>query len=51
MAAFRKCWRKARKPRLTPRELECLKWIAAGKSSWEISHIIGISEHGVLYHI
>lgn len=39
------------KPRLTPRELECLKWIAAGKSSWEISHIIGISEHGVLYHI
>jgi len=42
---------RAIKPQLTARELECLKWIAAGKSSWEISHIIGISEHGVLYHI
>ncbi|PRG00281.1 helix-turn-helix transcriptional regulator [Burkholderia ambifaria] len=39
------------RPSLTRRELECLKWIAAGKSSWEISHIIGISEHGVQYHI
>jgi LuxR family transcriptional regulator, quorum-sensing system regulator LasR len=39
------------KPQLTRREVECLKWIALGKSSWEISHIIGISEHGVLYHI
>jgi LuxR family transcriptional regulator, quorum-sensing system regulator LasR len=36
---------------LTPRELECLKWIASGKSSWEISLILGISEHGVLYHV
>jgi LuxR family transcriptional regulator, quorum-sensing system regulator LasR len=36
---------------LTPRELECLKWIAAGKSSWEISSILSISEHGVLYHV
>jgi len=36
---------------LTPRELECIKWIAAGKSSWEISVILGISEHGVLFHI
>jgi LuxR family quorum-sensing transcriptional regulator LasR len=36
---------------LTPRELECLKWIAAGKSSWEISSILNISEHGVLYHV
>jgi len=36
---------------LTRRELECLKWIAIGKSTWEISSILGISEHGVLYHV
>ncbi|WP_226383439.1 LuxR family transcriptional regulator [Burkholderia mayonis] len=36
---------------LTHRELECLKWIAAGKSSWEIAMILGISENGVLYHV
>jgi LuxR family quorum-sensing transcriptional regulator LasR len=36
---------------LTPRELESLKWVAAGKSSWEISRILGITEHGVLFHL
>jgi LuxR family transcriptional regulator, quorum-sensing system regulator LasR len=36
---------------LTPRELECLKWISVGKSSWEISLILRISEHGVLFHV
>lgn len=36
---------------LTPRELECLKWIADGKSTWEISRILGISEHGVQHHV
>ncbi|CAB3764507.1 Transcriptional activator protein LasR [Paraburkholderia humisilvae] len=36
---------------LTTRELECLKWIAIGKTTWEISSILGISEHGVLYHV
>ncbi|WP_232457869.1 LuxR family transcriptional regulator [Burkholderia ubonensis] len=36
---------------LTPRELECLKWVAAGKSTWAISLILGISEHGVLHHV
>lgn len=30
---------------LTPRELECLKWCAAGKTSWEISQILNISQH------
>ncbi|ADZ68836.1 helix-turn-helix transcriptional regulator [Polymorphum gilvum] len=30
---------------LTPRELECLKWVAAGKTSWEISQVLGISRH------
>jgi LuxR family quorum sensing-dependent transcriptional regulator len=33
--------------RLTPRERECLKWIAAGKTDWEISQILNISEQTV----
>ncbi|MBC8129436.1 MAG: LuxR family transcriptional regulator [Rhizobiaceae bacterium] len=31
--------------RLSPRERECLSWAAAGKSSWDISKILGISHH------
>lgn len=38
-------------PNLTTRELECLKWMCAGKSSWEIGCILGISEAGVNFHI
>ena len=30
--------------RLTPRERECLHWVAAGKTDWEISQILNISE-------
>lgn len=37
--------------RLTPRERECLQWCANGKSSWEIGMILGISEHGVGFHL
>jgi DNA-binding CsgD family transcriptional regulator len=33
-----------RKRALTPRERECLKWVAAGKTDWEISQILNISE-------
>ena len=36
---------------LTEREKECLSWIAAGKSTWEIAKILGISEHGVMHHV
>lgn len=36
---------------LTNRERECLRWIAAGKSTWEIGRILDISEHGVTHHI
>lgn len=38
-------------PVLTPREREVLKWCAAGKTSWCISEILGISEHGVEFHM
>jgi len=37
-------------PPLTRRELECLIWSAAGKSSWDIAKIIGRSESVVNYH-
>ena len=36
---------------LTPRERECLKWAAEGKSEWEISQIFGISEHTSEKHL
>lgn len=35
---------------LTSRELECLKWCAAGKSSWEIARILHRSEAVVNFH-
>ncbi|WP_417450775.1 helix-turn-helix transcriptional regulator [Kordiimonas sp.] len=37
--------------RLTPRERECLQWVAAGKTDWEISSIISIAERTVHNHI
>lgn len=33
--------------RLTPREQEALIWLAAGKTSWEISVLFAISEGAV----
>ncbi len=35
---------------LTHRELECLKWTATGKSSWDISQILHCSESAVNFH-
>jgi DNA-binding CsgD family transcriptional regulator len=36
-----------RGPRLTPRERECLSWVASGKTDWEISQILNIAEQTV----
>ena len=36
---------------LSPREFECLKWAARGKSSWEIGLILGISRHTVTSYL
>jgi len=36
---------------LTQREREVLKWTAAGKTSWEISRILGVAESTVTAHI
>lgn len=32
---------------LSPRERECLKWVAEGKTYWECAVILGLSEHTV----
>lgn len=37
--------------KLTKRELECMKWVSEGKTSWEISQILSISERTVNFHI
>jgi LuxR family quorum sensing-dependent transcriptional regulator len=36
---------------LTRREIECLQWAAVGKSEWEMSQIMGISEHTSEKHL
>jgi DNA-binding CsgD family transcriptional regulator len=36
---------------LTPREKECLLWTAQGKTSDEISTIVGISQETVVFHL
>ncbi|RJT23711.1 LuxR family transcriptional regulator [Mesorhizobium waimense] len=38
-------------PDLSPREKECILWIARGKSSWEIGRIVGISSDTVNFHV
>jgi LuxR family quorum sensing-dependent transcriptional regulator len=38
-------------PHLSPRERECLQWVAAGKTDWEISEILAISEKTANAHI
>lgn len=40
-----------RAPRLSGRETECLSWAAMGKTTWEISRVLDISEHTVIYHL
>jgi LuxR family quorum-sensing transcriptional regulator LasR len=36
---------------LTPRELECLRWVTAGKTSWEMSRILSCSEATINFHV
>jgi LuxR family transcriptional regulator, quorum-sensing system regulator BjaR1 len=38
------------KPVLSEREREVLRWVADGKTAWEISRILSLSEHTVLTH-
>ena len=41
----------AREMIMSARELDCLKWIAEGKTAWEVSVILGISERTVRFHL
>lgn len=36
---------------ITKREKDCLKWACEGKTSWEISQILGIAERTVNFHL
>jgi DNA-binding CsgD family transcriptional regulator len=38
-------------PRLTPRELEALRWTMAGKTAWELGSILGITERTAVAHL
>ncbi|MCF7221330.1 LuxR family transcriptional regulator [Marilutibacter chinensis] len=40
-----------RLPHLTGRERECLFWASAGKTSWEIGQLLGISERTSVFHL
>lgn len=42
---------KSYKPLLTRREKEVLRWVASGKTTWEISEILSIGETTTLTHI
>ncbi|HET9642638.1 MAG TPA: autoinducer binding domain-containing protein [Burkholderiaceae bacterium] len=39
------------RPKLTPRELEALRWTMEGKTAWEVGTILGISERTAVLHI
>jgi LuxR family quorum sensing-dependent transcriptional regulator len=41
----------AKLPPLSPRERECLKWVAAGKTDWEIGEILSLSEKTVNIYV
>ncbi len=36
---------------LSPREVECMSWAVMGKTAWEISRVLHVSEHTVSFHL
>ena len=38
-------------PEMSKREIECMKWAAAGKTDWEIAQILGISRSTAHFHV
>ena len=53
--AARRLWRMRASPvpprPLTERQRDCLLWAARGKSDWEVSKILGISQETVIQHL
>jgi LuxR family quorum sensing-dependent transcriptional regulator len=43
--------RQAAKPKPTAREIEVLRWVANGKSAWEIGEILQITKRTVDEHV
>jgi DNA-binding CsgD family transcriptional regulator len=43
--------RTAHGPRVSGRESQVLRWVAAGKSDWEVGQILRISEKTVNFHV
>lgn len=41
----------SRRPVLTPRQVECLRWVRDGKTAWEIGAILGLSARTVEEHL
>jgi DNA-binding CsgD family transcriptional regulator len=39
------------RPRLTPRELEALRWTMEGKTAWEVGAVMGITERTANLHL
>lgn len=39
------------RPKLTPRELEALRWTMEGKTAWEVGALLGISERTAVLHV
>ncbi len=39
------------RPKLTPRELDSLRWTMEGKTAWEVGAILGISERTAVLHV
>ena len=37
--------------KLSERELECMRWVAAGKTDWEIGMILAVSSSTARFHI
>lgn len=54
--AARRLWQvrepvSAETPRLTDRQRDCVRWLARGKTDWEISEILHVSEETVTKHL
>lgn len=45
--AIKRIERQRGSPRCSPREIECIRWVAAGKTGWETSEILSLSHRTV----